>query len=309
MKIIGTEPTAISYPAIIHEESASLSLLLDRSALPKGIGYKPIQFGANIQGFLIYPDDVPTNKIRVPGVILLHPASVPKGFYPAYQRGEPLHLALARAGFAVLVFDQIGFGSRINEIQRFYDRYPDSSLLGRAITDATDALTALSPIPFIDLNRVYLVGCELGGYTALHTAALDERFAGVVSIAGFSPIRNPLIPGTSPGLERWSQWLPWNPRLSWFIGHESRAPYDLEELLSLVAPRPTLIVAPKYDYYCPAVRLHQCLDKAAKVYAFNGAAQNLLIYEPTDYTAMSPATIEHVAETLKILSLKPLPRR
>ena len=42
----------------------------------------------------------------------------------------------------------------------------------------------------IDAARIYLAGFGLGGKVALWTAAMDQRPAAVVSVAGFTPLRS-----------------------------------------------------------------------------------------------------------------------
>ena len=53
-------------------------------------------------------------------------------------------LALVKAGYAVLAFDQSGFGSRMSETGPFYDRYPNWSHMGRMVEDARAAAHLLS---------------------------------------------------------------------------------------------------------------------------------------------------------------------
>src|SRR5262245_58203680 len=96
---------------------------------------------------------------------------------------------MAQAGYAVLAYDQSFFGGRQDEAAPFFDRYPHWSHLGRLVDDARAAIDALQKDPQIDPDKIYLVGYGVGGTVALHTAALDSRVKGVVSICGFTPMR------------------------------------------------------------------------------------------------------------------------
>ena len=51
------------------------------------------------------------------------------------------------------------------------------------------AVDALSKDELVDPERIYLFGYSLGGTVAIYEAALDPRVKGIVSIAGFTPMR------------------------------------------------------------------------------------------------------------------------
>jgi len=61
----------------------------------------------------------------LPPVIWLHPYSYASGYNEGYNvQDTTTYHRLAKEGFAVLAFDQCGFGLRLLEGTRFYDRYP-----------------------------------------------------------------------------------------------------------------------------------------------------------------------------------------
>jgi hypothetical protein len=70
----------------------------------------------------------------------------------------------------------------------------------------------------VDSSRIYLYGYSMGGIVAMHTAALDPRVKGVVSICGFTPMRTDAADKGTGGLARYSVDLPLLPRLGFFIG-------------------------------------------------------------------------------------------
>jgi len=96
---------------------------------------------------------------------------------------------LTKRGFAVLAFDQIGFGTRVRDARDFYSRYPKWSLMGKMVADTRAAVDALSSHSRIDASRIFLLGYALGGKIALLEGALDERVRGVASVAGFDALR------------------------------------------------------------------------------------------------------------------------
>ncbi len=61
--------------------------------------------------------------------------------------------------------------------------------MGRMVEDTRAAIDALQKDTQVDPQRIYLFGYSMGGAVGLYTAALDARVKGVVSIAGFTPMR------------------------------------------------------------------------------------------------------------------------
>ena len=221
-------------------------------------------------------------------VIWLPPLSNATGYTAGYRRGEQPYLALARLGCAVLAFDQIGNGARLEEVRNFYQRYPRWSLLGKQVEDTLAAVEALQKLNFIDAKRIYVLGYATGAMTALHAAALDERIAGVVAVAGFTPMRLDTASKGTGGIARWAQWLPWQPRLGSFIGQEARLPYDYHEVLAMIAPRPTLVALPRLDYQSTRKDIDVCLAEAGRVFSLLGGKENLQVLEIDDYNHFSP---------------------
>ena len=156
-------------------------------------------------------------------------------------------LALVNAGYAVLAFDQAGFGSRMGEFAPFYKRHPHWSLMGRMVEDTTRAVDALAADAAIDPARISVFGYTIGGTVGLYAAALDPRIKSVVSISGFTPMRTDTADRGTGGLARYSEERALLPRLGFFIGNESRLPYDFDELIAAIAPRPVLVVEPTMD--------------------------------------------------------------
>ena len=103
---------------------------------------RSLSFGFNVRGDLYYPAGTPENA-KLPTVIWLHGYSYQLGYMWVYHNDLHPILALVKAGYAVLAFDQSGFGSRMSETGPFYDRYPHWSQMGRMVEDARAAIDAL----------------------------------------------------------------------------------------------------------------------------------------------------------------------
>jgi dienelactone hydrolase len=220
----------------------------------------------------------PENKLAT--IIWLAPLHCSLGYTPAYRAGDIPHARFAKAGFLVLAFDPIATGLRQEERRDFYDRYPRWSLMGRMVLDARHAVDAVLANPDADPQRINLVGFGMGGMVAAFTAALDDRVASAVSASGFTPFRTDTEAAGTGGLRRWSHVYGWLPRLGGFAGNEAAVPVDFPEILSAIAPRPLLVVAPTLDWHYPSTSVSQSMAVAKSAYDFHGAAGNLQLYNP-----------------------------
>jgi pimeloyl-ACP methyl ester carboxylesterase len=216
-----------------------------------------------------------------------------------YRRDVHPILALVKAGYAVLAFDQSGFGSRMAESGPFYDRYPRWSQLGRMVEDARAAIDVLEREAIVDPQRIQLFGYTLGGAVALHTAALDPRVKGVVSISGFTPMRMDTAQRGTGGIARFSHERPLLPRLGLFTGRESEIPYDYNELIAAIAPRSVLVVQPTMDRDATPADVRRAVDDARRVYALHGASDRLELDEPHDYQRLPNSTQDRIIAWMK----------
>ena len=220
---------------------------------------RPMNFGYGVTGHLYYPNNTPAGT-RLPAVIWLHGYSYPLGYMWVYRSDPHPILALVNAGYAVLAFDQAGFGSRMGEFAPFYKRHPHWSLMGRMVEDTTRAVDALSADAAIDPARISVFGYTIGGTVGLYAAALDPRIKSVVSISGFTPMRTDTADRGTGGLARYSDERALLPRLGFFIGNESRLPYDFDELIATIAPRSVLVVEPTMDRATTPADVRQAVD-------------------------------------------------
>ncbi|MFO1452394.1 MAG: dienelactone hydrolase family protein [Opitutaceae bacterium] len=278
------------------------------SALPLRVPTPPpdselirLAFGSGVVGELHRPVGA-TPAQPVPAVIWLPPSPLPAGPWGAESRAPALESWLS-GGFAVLTFDPIGSGPRSDEMNRFYHRHPHGSLFGQWLQDTRDAVTALLQQKSIDSQRIHLVGYGIGGLVALHAAALDERVAGVVCVNGLTPLRSDTPDKALGGVARWSLRFPWLPRLGAFVGNEDRIPYDLDEVLALIAPRPVTVVRSSRDSTTSTADVRSIVQRAGSVYGLYGRAAALRLLEVDDYHRFSPAVARETYRALKTLEV------
>jgi len=113
----------------------------------------------------IFPDPPPVGQ-RFPTVILAHGFSADRAVMSSLAR------SLAVAGYAVLAFDFRGHGTNRNGFR--------SGELG---ADLDQVIGWASRSPYIDVQRIALMGHSMGGTVALNFAAGDRRPAAVIVLS------------------------------------------------------------------------------------------------------------------------------
>jgi hypothetical protein len=80
-------------------------------------------------------------------------------------------------------------------------------------------------------------------------------------------------------------------------------PYDYDELIAALAPRPVYILAPQFDRDATPAEVKSAVEQAKKVYGLYNAADKVLLDEPWDYNRLPLGTqdrvIKWMAEQLK----------
>jgi pimeloyl-ACP methyl ester carboxylesterase len=184
----------------------------------------------------------------------------------------------------------------MGEFAGFFDRHPQWSRMGKMIADTRAGIDLLQKEAMCDPNKIYLYGYSMGAMVALHTAALDDRVKGVVSICGFTPMRTDTESTGTGGLARYSIDLPLIPKLGAFIGNESRVPYDYNELIAAIAPRPVYVLAPLLDRDATPSDVRAAVEQAKAIYTLYKAADQLALDEPWDYNRLPEVSQKRIIE-------------
>jgi dienelactone hydrolase len=245
-------------------------------------------------GNLYYPTDADGNRTAddLPVVIYLHEYAYPHGYGRTSrelgaENTTSFIQGLVDQGYAVFAFDQIGFGTRVEEGTHFYRKYPHWSKMGKMVANTSASAEMLSRMDGIDPERIYVAGYTLGATVGLYTAAMDERIAGVVSVCGFTPMRLDDPSKGYEGIRAWSHLHGLIPRLGFFVDEPGRTPYDFHEILACIAPRPVLVVAPTWDRDADFGDVKACVEEARKVFGLYGAEGEIDLYAPDDYNRLT----------------------
>ena len=255
-----------------------------------------VDFGEYISASVYFPSAaLAKGAAALPVVIWLHPLSYHSGFNEGYiesESGTAIYFDIAAAGFAVVCFDQMGFGTRNFELNDaapvppqqgernqsslplFYRRYPSWSMLGKLVHDARSAVDLVTTqathpgmdppfgLPRFDTAHVFAVGYDVGGAVALYLSAQETRLAGVVSVNGFTPMRTDTSASHTGGVRRLWDWYALQPRLGWYDGREHDIPYDFDDVLAAAGDTPTLVYQQDYDRTANATEVAACVRSA-----------------------------------------------
>ncbi len=136
--------------------------------------------------------------------------------------------------------------------------------MGKMVSDTRAAIDALVALDVVDASRISLMGYSLGAKVGIMTAALDPRVHALAAVCGFDPLRLDTADRGVEGIGHYSHLHGLMPRLGFFVGLESRLPFDFNEPLALAASRPVLLIAPTHDRYA------RVADVRAEVQAIKG---------------------------------------
>ena len=269
------------------------SWILNRPWETDGMGVK--QFGGvydhlapHNYGYLYYPKEnlaaARETGDTFPAIVFLHGPEYAQGFG---RTSQDLLKGLTEAGYLVLAYDQLGFGSRQSEATHFYERYPRWSRAGAMVADANAAVQRLRSLDVVDPSRIYLCGYDIGGGIALLATALNDDIAGAASLNGFTPWRGADDTGGLPGLREWSHEKGLWPQLGSYVGREETLPFDWDTVLTTIAPRPLLVATGLYSQDADPAAIRELGIRVAEQYraAENDSAFDLVLIE--DFNRLS----------------------
>ena len=232
--------------------------------------------------YLCLPKDVLAGKRKTPAVLCLHPTDNTNGHKVALglggRKGRAYGAELAERGYVTLS----------PSYPHLAAYYPNIGGLGhvsgtmKAIWDNSRGLDLLASLEGVDATRGFgAIGHSLGGHNAIYTAVFDKRITVLASSCGFDSYQD-----YYDGAERvwyfgkgWYQ-IRYMPRLSDYRGKLKTIPYDFQELLGALAPRPFFVNAPLGDGNFRWKSVDRCAAAARPVYRLLGAEGKLVIRHP-----------------------------
>ncbi len=230
---------------------------------------------------------IPTNSKGPFPAVILHEGHGPFGKTGAF----PMAANFARNGIAVLAYDPLGSGERLQAMNAATGKSwagPDEhsqaevpiSLIGDHVSrymvwDAMRGIDYLATRSDIDVNAIGSFGCSGGGTMSAYLTALDPRVKAGVS-ACYITSYDKLLQSIGP--QDGEQVIPD------FI----RDGLDFADLVELVAPRPYVIMSTTEDMF-PFDGAHEAHDEAERIYALYGAGDHLQWFTgPGHHGAIGP---------------------
>ncbi|MFH1742816.1 MAG: dienelactone hydrolase family protein [bacterium] len=221
-----------------------------------------------VPAYLLVPSG---SKEPMPAMVVLH-QTVPQGKDEVVGISGREEMAIARhlveRGYVVLAPDSIAAGERVGQGLQPYDtaeiypKYPDWNALGIMVWESMRAVDFLCTRSECDQKRIGAIGHSHGGYGSIYLGAYDERIRCVVSSCGMLPIRD------DPNPYRWSrlEWFIFVPRLRPYFTNGC-IPFDFDEIMALIAPRPLLNCSAYNDEVFPnSQSVVPCMKRVEEVY-------------------------------------------
>lgn len=206
-------------------------------------------YGDKIPAFLLLPETLGNN----PAILINHQHNREHHLGKSEVCGlvgNPLQAfgpELVKRGFVVLAPDAICFEERRKDLSvegfDFWQHFDEMCyrilkgeyLMKKVLEDAMNGITLLSSLVFVDNTRIGTLGHSMGGNTVLFLSALDERIAFSCASGSACTYENRMK--NNVGIEM-SSVIP-----------NFYDKYDIDDLVSCVAPRRLLIVSAEDDKY------------------------------------------------------------
>jgi predicted amidohydrolase/dienelactone hydrolase/lysophospholipase L1-like esterase len=240
---------------------------LERVGLDDGLG-------GEISALLLIPDK---REPKAAAILWLH-SSTPDSnqlITPATNGGpESLGEVFVKKGYVVLAPDAAWYGGRgatgpsgpaeagrlaqdpLHKLDLWFGR----TLWGRFVRDDRIALDYLCSRPEVDVKRIGATGMSMGSTRSWWLAAVDNRIAATVGVACLTRYQNLIAHGQlrQHGI--------------YYFAYGLLKHFDVEGVLSLIAPRPYLALTGDLDAGSPADGIRILEDVVRRTYVHLGAA-------------------------------------
>jgi hypothetical protein len=187
-------------------------------------------------------------------------------------------IGLAKAGFAVLVYDPIGQGERGCSFETHGHR--DFLLLGMSqaglmVWESMRAVDYLLTRPEVDGNRIGMTGASGGGLNTLYTCAVDERIAVSVPVCYVTSfvrfLRAMRGQNWNGGIDLCNQ----VPNLIRYGG--------MAAAVSCIFPRAVMCINATFDPQFPIEGVREVVEKAKRAYGVLGESRVKLVEINSDH--------------------------
>ena len=236
--------------------------------------------GSKVPAYLLVPKGL---SAPAPAILALHGhftagkervAGVSPGPEDPADAGD-YGLAMARAGYVVLCMDWWGWNERKEEGYDFGGRdicnvkhnaavFYGVSLLSLCLSDAQRALDALVARPEVNPERIGVMGNSFGGRMSMYVSVFDPRIRAAVCAGCLSCFRERSLALRTCGAQYFPGLLQWG---------------DVQELFSLIAPRPVMIMSGSEDALIDPGWAAKMKPIIRQAYHALGADENIVFHD------------------------------
>lgn len=226
------------------------------------------------------------------GLVALHPttnATIEEIAGVQGAASQHLGLDLAKEGFVVFCPKNFLWQEAKDlqtAVKQFHARRPETRGMHKMLYDAQRATDILASLPEVDPQRIGAVGHSLGAKETLYLMAFDKRIrAGVFSEGGIA------LDST-------------NWEAPWYLGKAAREdsfPFDHHQLISLIAPRPFLVLAGETGAgAADGDRSWPCIAAAQPIYRLYGEPVRVGLFNHHQGHAIPAEAHKRLVEWLRV---------
>lgn len=244
-----------------------------------------------VQAWLLRPLEPVDSQQKRPAILCLHQTVKAGKNEPVGLSGSPnMHYALelTRRGYVTLSPDYPSLGEH-NWDFKAHPEYASGTM--KAIHDNRRAVDLLQSLPYVDPNRIGVIGHSLGGHSAMFTAAFEPRLKVIVSSCGFSSFHRDDVPSwTGPR---------YMPRIASEFGNDAdRLPFAFSDIIATFAPRPFLASAAVRDRDFDVTGVRESISAARPAYKLLGKSTHLDAIYPDSPHDFPPSARKQAYEFL-----------
>lgn len=223
-----------------------------------------VEQGDRLTGWLLVPN-IATDSMPQAAMICL-PGSSKEGKDNPTGLGNRAEMAYAHEiacrGYVCLSLDYPILHAKEYPCDPYKLGYKSATMKG--IVNHRRGIDLLQSLPFVDREKIGVIGHSLGGHNALFLAVFDQRIKAIVSSCGF----NVFAKHNGGDIRAWSSHYYMPLIKTHYEDDPQKMPFDFTEVLAACAPRPVFANAPLHDqpdFEVSGVR--DCFDAALPVYA------------------------------------------
>lgn len=238
----------------------------------------------SVPAYLYVPSNLSKTEKR-PAMLVLHGTGdggkkLVDGENPKSNRA--LAKELAERGYVVIAPDYPSMGD-LMDYDFGKDRYESGTMKG--IFNHMRCVDLLQSMENVDHDRIGVIGHSLGGHNAMFAGAFDERLKVIISSCGWTLMDSYDI-GEEGSKKYGGRLGPWAqerymPSLRNKFGLDAeRIPFDFDEIIAALAPRPFFSNSPLRDSNFDAAGVRKGIAAATEVYAFLKAKDDIVAAYP-----------------------------